>query len=76
MLEIIPLLNTNDDAILADLLLKLLPQFPKLLAFYLGYCQPNKEAVTTKVKLVATSFYIPLQDDWFIRPLFHLEYLD
>jgi len=52
------------------------------LAFYLGYCsseeriQYSAKVHTKKVDLKEKDFFLPLTDDWFVRPLLHLDQLD
>ena len=50
-----------------------------LLNFYLGYCtseekvkQVNKKEINFK-QLQTQGFFLPLLDDWFIRPLYFIE---
>ena len=52
------------------------------LAFYLGYCSSEERIAysskvhTKKVDLKEKDFFLPLTDDWFARPLLHLDQLD
>jgi hypothetical protein len=50
-----------------------------LLNFFLGYCtsdsqlQQASQVKISKVKLQTSGFFLPLLDDWFIRPLYYIE---
>jgi len=53
-----------------------------LVNFYLGYCTSNEKLVQAstisigKVELRSLGFFLPLLDDWFIRPLYFIDKLD
>lgn len=53
-----------------------------LLTFFLGYCRSDEQVSKAnalqfeKKSLKVKDFFVPLLDDWFIRPLFFLESLD
>lgn len=52
-----------------------------LLGFYMGYCQSEEhlkkscEYSIDKVALKSVDYFLPLMDDWFIRPMFFVEKL-
>jgi len=53
-----------------------------LTTFFLGYCKSDEQVTRAsqiqfqKKVLAARDFFVPLLDDWFIRPLYFLESLD
>ena len=53
-----------------------------LLNFYLGYCTSEEKLVQAstvsiqKVELKPQGFFLPLLDDWYIRPLYFVDKLD
>ena len=53
-----------------------------LLNFFLGYCKSDEQVAKAnqlqfkKRSLAVKDFFVPLLDDWFIRPLYFVESLD
>jgi len=53
-----------------------------LLNFFLGYCKSDEKVAAASIvqyekKLLnVKDFFVPLLDDWFIRPLYFVESLD
>ena len=53
-----------------------------LLNFFLGYCKSDDQVAKAnqvqfhKRSLAVKDFFVPLLDDWFIRPLYFVESLD
>ena len=53
-----------------------------LVNFFLGYCTSDEqvkqacEVSLTKQTLKVKDFFLPLLDDWFIRPLYFVSKLD
>ena len=53
-----------------------------MLNFYLGYCKSDEQVAKAnhvqykKRSLAVKDFFVPLLDDWFIRPLYFVESLD
>ena len=53
-----------------------------LLTFFLGYCKSEEQVAAAnqlqfeKKTLKVKDFFVPLLDDWFIRPLYFVESLD